>query len=432
MAEGGFDPFEGKTVDLDNTTDETFPLHPRVNTVDNHELNTSDVHETSFGGTGQSLRVRKIFVEDLYKKLSKDFKVEIPKTIRTDLFEIDGGELYYKDNNKPLTKNGKFRAIKTIKEFLGKDRMREMGFNIPADSKVSARDATVLNEKYNELQSASQSVDNANDIELETIADSVQSSIEDLIHISKEIQTDGLFELPIRELLSLDREARTRSGHIKTLTTKMTTINEEIKEQQDKLDYIQNSTEYNEEEKQPLMERIKDRITNYEEIRDGYQKNIDDLKYELKSQITNIKETISKVLDSDTTLGEKIRTLFREQGITIASILTAFGMAIGVLVEALLPGGGGASATSSSNTTGGDSSDKSNAKEWIKDKLKALASLLGKLASKAAAALPGIIGSIISWILNRAKEVVGWLSQNLWALIVGIGGLIYTYLVTRR
>ena len=44
------------------------------------------------------------------------------------------------------------------------------------------------------------------------------------------------------------------------------------------------------------------------------------------------------MLDKDTSLGEKIRTLFREQGITIASILTAIGMAIGVLVEALLPG----------------------------------------------------------------------------------------------
>ena len=48
------------------------------------------------------------------------------------------------------------------------------------------------------------------------------------------------------------------------------------------------------------------------------------------------------MLDKDTSLGEKIRTLFREQGITIASILTAIGMAIGVLVEALLLGGGAA------------------------------------------------------------------------------------------
>ena len=38
------------------------------------------------------------------------------------------------------------------------------------------------------------------------------------------------------------------------------------------------------------------------------------------------------------TLGERIRTLFKEQGITIVSILTAVGMAIGVLIEALLGG----------------------------------------------------------------------------------------------
>ena len=49
---------------------------------------------------------------------------------------------------------------------------------------------------------------------------------------------------------------------------------------------------------------------------------------------------------------------------------------------------------------------------------------------KAAEALPGIIGVIISWILNRAKDAAGWVSQNLWALVVGIGGLIYTYMVT--
>ena len=40
---------------------------------------------------------------------------------------------------------------------------------------------------------------------------------------------------------------------------------------------------------------------------------------------------------------------------------------------------------------------------------------------KAAEALPGIIGGIISWILNRAKDIVDWVSQNILALVVGIG-----------
>ena len=76
--------------------------------------------------------------------------------------------------------------------------------------------------------------------------------------------------------------------------------------------------------------------------------------------------------------------------------------------------------------------DETCLKEWIRNKLKALASLLCRLGIKSAEALPDIIGGIISWILNRAKDVVGWVSQNLWVLVVGVGGLIYTYTVTRR
>ena len=136
-----------------------------------------------------------------------------------------------------------------------------------------------------------------------------------------------------------------------------------------------------------------------------------------------------KFLDKETgTLNGRIRTLFKEQGIMIVSILTAVGMAIGVLIEALLGGPSTSTPTPRSTTT---SNKKDGGREWIKNKLKALSQLLGKLADKALASLPGIIASILSWILNRAKEVVGWLSQNLWALITGIGALIYTYFMTK-
>ena len=145
------------------------------------------------------------------------------------------------------------------------------------------------------------------------------------------------------------------------------------------------------------------------------QEPIDLLKGRLKNQITSFKETIAKVLDKDTSLGEKIKTLFREQGITIASILTAIGMAIRVLVEALLPGGGAAVAS------GGEPppKDEKGLKEWVRSKLKALASLLGRLGMKAAEALPGIIGGIISWILNKAKDMVGYhKTYGLWLQVL--------------
>ena len=85
----------------------------------------------------------------------------------------------------------------------------------------------------------------------------------------------------------------------------------------------------------------------------------------------SVKEMIAKVLDKDTSLGEKVLTLFREQRITIASMLTAIRMAIGVLVEALLPGGAAISGG------GGEPppKDETGLKEWVRSKLKALASL---------------------------------------------------------
>ena len=176
-------------------------------------------------------------------------------------------------------------------------------------------------------------------------------------------------------------------------------------------------------------EEVRARLQRFQDEQKAINDQIRILKGRYSNQIYQIRESIMKFLDKETrTLGERIRTLFKEQGITIVSILTAIVMAIEVLIEALLGGPSASTPTSESTTT---SDKKGGAREWIKSKLKALSQLLGKFADKALASLPGIIGSIISWILNRAKEVVGWLSQNLWALITGIGVLIYTYFMTK-
>ena len=55
----------------------------------------------------------------------------------------------------------------------------------------------------------------------------------------------------------------------------------------------------------------------------------------------------------------------------------AIGMAIEVLVEALLPGGGGGAAAASGDEP--PPKDEKGLKEWISNKLKALTSLLGRL-----------------------------------------------------
>ena len=172
------------------------------------------------------------------------------------------------------------------------------------------------------------------------------------------------------------------------------------------------------------------RLQRFQDEQKAISDQIRILKGRYSNQIYQIRESITKFLDKETgTLADRIRTLFKEQGITIVSILTALGMTLGVLIEALLGGPSTTSTPTSQSTTTSDKKD--GAREWIKNKLKALSQLLGKLAAKAGAALPGIIGSIVALLLNRAKEVVGWLSRNLWALITGVGVLIYTYFMTK-
>ena len=102
-------------------------------------------------------------------------------------------------------------------------------------------------------------------------------------------------------------------------------------------------------------------------------------------------------------------------------------MAIGVLVKVLLLSG-----TVAGGGAGGrpPPKNKKGLQEWIRNKLKALSYLLGRLRVKLAEVLSGITGAIISWILNEAAEC--WVSQNLWALVVGIGGLLYAYMVTKK
>ena len=53
---------------------------------------------------------------------------------------------------------------------------------------------------------------------------------------------------------------------------------------------------------------------------------------DLQTQVARIKQIIEKVLDKETSLAQIIRVLFKEQGITIFSILTVFSMTISTII----------------------------------------------------------------------------------------------------
>ena len=109
---------------------------------------------------------------------------------------------------------------------------------------------------------------------------------------------------------------------------------------------------------------VRARLQRFQGEQKAISNQIHILKGRYSSQIYQIRESVMKFLDKETgTLGERIRTLFKEQGITIISILTALGMTLGVLIEALLGGPSTSSPTPQSTTT---SDKKGGAREWIK------------------------------------------------------------------
>ena len=169
--------------------------------------------------------------------------------------------------------------------------------------------------------------------------------------------------LPLRELEGLDKQLRTIKESLKVAIAKRVNLKACIENEERKLSEVQDPA-YSDDQR----DMIKGRIKRIRDELNERNEEIDILKGETSKQINQIRGSITKFLDKETgTLGERIRTLFREQGITIVSILTAVGMAVGVLVEALL---GGPSVSTTTSTSGGTSNGNTRkgggAKEWIK------------------------------------------------------------------
>ena len=382
--------------------------------------------------------------EKLYNRLRL---VETDEGTYKIAFENESGT-----NKDILSPGNRWLEPNTYLRIFGKKFVKDMGFDVDrprtgTKSKIPKKRTKQI-EQYvdeiddnrkqlvSELNKLPKSEDTQDNIMLQDIVNKNEIATDNSIKLIEtslaEIGADASTQtggLTPRELQGLDKELRTISGSLRSAIAKAMAKQVDIDKENRKLEEMTNDGTYSDEQR----EEVRSRLQRFQDEQKAINEQISILKGRYSHQIYQIRESIMKFLDKETgTLGERIRTLFKEQGIMIVSILTAVGMAIGVLIEALL-GGPSASTPTSQSTTTSDKQPKvkGGAREWITNKLKALSQLLDKLADKALASLPGIIGSIISWILNRAKEVVGWLSQNLWALITGVGVLIYTYFMTK-
>ena len=94
------------------------------------------------------------------------------------------------------------------------------------------------------------------------------------------------------------------------------------------MEIVENDPTYTDEQKRLYRDRLDELNTEKQARLEVLSQNRKDL----QTQAARIKQTLEKVLDQNKSLAERIRTLFREQGITIFSILTALSMTISTIV----------------------------------------------------------------------------------------------------
>ena len=326
--------------------------------------------------------------EKLYSRLHL---VESDEGTYKVAFENDSKK--YKDI---LTPTNKWLVPNAYLRIFGKKFMKAIGFDVDkprsgTKSKIPKKRVEQIEQYIDEMYDNMKQFAASELNELPTTSENNQDNImlQDII-TKNEIAADNSVKLietsltetgaetgrlTLRELEGLDKELRTISGSLRSAIAKSIAKQVDIDKENRKLEEMANDETYSEEQR----EEVRARLQRFQDEQKAISDQIRILKGRYSNQIYQIRESIMKFLDKETgTLGERIKALFKEQGITIVSILTALGMTIEVLIEALL-GGPSASTPTPQSTTASDK--KGGAREWIKNKLKALSSLLGKLAA---------------------------------------------------
>ena len=113
------------------------------------------------------------------------------------------------------------------------------------------------------------------------------------------------------------------------------------------------------------------------------------------------------------TLRERLKGLFKKYGFSIATVVTAVGITLGVLAKILADG---ASAAANGIKTVG---------KKVGDGLKDLGKRIGAI-------LPGLVGAIASFVFREAGQAISFLATNAWLLILAVAAFMIQKLTEKK
>ena len=241
-------------------------------------------------------------------------------------FELVDGQIRlkaYPNLDLVNKRSGRPLALSTLASRGGTKAIREdLGFADWAAKKSSlpAQAVEALQTTNLELGEAAAAVDS---VELEDLGQTV-TEVSDAIQRMETALTDTQIDevlgtlddppLTLREIRGLDKALQTIRGELTNNLAKLTELDDHIALEKRKLDEADAGGV-----DELIRRRIAERLRDLQDERSARLEAASASKDALRSQISRIWETIGRVLNEDTTLAERVRTLFREQGVTLVS-----------------------------------------------------------------------------------------------------------------
>ena len=109
-------------------------------------------------------------------------------------------------------------------------------------------------------------------------------------------------------ILGIDKASQSIQGELLNNVSKLTEIDKRAKTDTKNLEEVENDPTYSDEQRQLYRDRLDDLNTEKQARLEILSQN----RKGLQTQAARIRQTTEKVLDKDTSLAERIRTLFRE------------------------------------------------------------------------------------------------------------------------
>ena len=200
-------------------------------------------------------------------------------------------------------RTGEFLAAKTLREKFGRLNIMKSVLSLDKTPSALKRSVKAATKVKSELPT---------DLQMESIPlKELSPLVEDIHTKTQEARQNSDLDMTDLEFHGINKALQSIQGELLNNTSKLTEVNKRIKRDTKKLEEEGNDPSYTNEQRQLYRDRLDDLNTEKQARLEILSQNWRDL----QTQIARIRQTIAKVLGQNTSLAERIHTLFSEQGI---------------------------------------------------------------------------------------------------------------------